>query len=130
MDRDKLGIGLKSRAKQFRRTQTTDRGRVSGMGAVGGPLQDPQWDGFFQAMAEQGVSGLRDDSAGYAKGIFDSLGQNYEPTFDPFMGQQSAVATAAPQVNKQGELEGLRIQSRKSRHLGAPTAFDALMRVR
>lgn len=63
---DPLGVGLKSRAKQSRwRNRDQTRGRNLG------PLSDPQWDAFFQAMDEQNVSKLADSSVGAARGMWD-----------------------------------------------------------
>lgn len=63
---DPLGVGLKSRAKQSRwRNRDQTRGRNLG------PLSDPQWDAFFQAMDEQNVSKLADSSVGAARDMWD-----------------------------------------------------------
>lgn len=53
---DPLGIALKQRARDTRADLNP-----TGLGSMG-PLMDPMWDGFMQAMSEQGVDRLGDDS--------------------------------------------------------------------
>lgn len=74
-DDDSLGIGLQARAADRRMLkrntdmQTMSPGEWNNRN-IGGPAVDPQWDGFFQALHEQGVSGVADDSVGMDKGMW------------------------------------------------------------
>lgn len=59
---DKLGIGLRQRAKEAHRAFETEgrdyaksQGQLVSFGQLG-PLRDPMWDAYFQALDEQGVS--------------------------------------------------------------------------
>lgn len=61
-------IGLESRAADRRRNYAMGEG--FGTGANLGPLPDPKWDGFFQALSEKGVRRLADNSVGEATGQF------------------------------------------------------------
>lgn len=83
---DPGGISLMNRARQNRlEYEQQNRGRNFG------PLSDPRWDGFFQAMNEAGVSRIADNSVGEARGMFpgkEPLPSTYDPTY-----QQSAVDT-------------------------------------
>lgn len=68
-----------------------------------GPLHSAQWDGFFQALQDQGVKRLADNSIGQARGMFP--GQEATPnTYDPRY-QTSAVAAAGPS-NQVGAMPG------------------------
>lgn len=83
---DPLGIALKSRASQSRQNYALNEGWGHPMF---GPLPDPQWDGFFQSLAESGVSRLGDNSVGEAKGMFPGAKPNVA-TYDPSY-QTSAI---------------------------------------
>lgn len=64
-----------------------------------GPAPDPSWDGYFQAMGEQGVDNLADNSVGAKRDMWSPhqpLPSTYNPNF-----QTSALAglrMAKPQV--------------------------------
>lgn len=76
---DPLGIAVQGRAQAARQKQHLDDWGHPTFG----PLPDPKWDGFFQAMGEQGVTGLADDSVGVKKGMFSAtpdLPDTYDPT--------------------------------------------------
>lgn len=90
-DPDRLGIGLKSRAKRERMSADPREG----FGRHVGPLGDPQWAGFFQALQEAGVDRVADNSVGEARGMFPQSAP-YEHTFDPMQGQTSAVLASGP----------------------------------
>lgn len=95
MNNDPLGIGLKMRAQEHRRqfdetgrTNALNHGQMVGFGHLG-PLQDPMWEGLFQAMDEQGVDKTAGgDSNGYS-GLPESTAGIYKPTYGT--GQQSAA---------------------------------------
>jgi hypothetical protein len=89
LSNDPLGIGLITRAQDRRRNYAMGEG--FGNGGFGGPLPDPAWDGFFQALSEKGVRGLADNSVGEAKGMFPESGSTVS-TYDPSF-QTSAVDT-------------------------------------
>lgn len=112
---DPAGASLKARAGARRDTY-----RYQNLGKNMGPLSDPAWDGFMQAMGEAGVSGLADNSVGVKKGMF-SPGAAYQPTYNPLMGQSSAV-DAMPSVgigsSTQGAIDGL------DRAIGTPGGFE------
>lgn len=80
---DPLGIGLRSRAAQAK-----TRRNPTGLGSMG-PLGDPQWDAFFQALDENGVDRLADNSVGVKRGMFPQ-GPPRASTYDPAT-QSSAV---------------------------------------
>lgn len=64
---DPLGIAVQGRAQAARQTQhLQDWGHPSF-----GPLPDPKWDGLFQAMGEQGVTGVADNSVGAKRGMWN-----------------------------------------------------------
>lgn len=73
-----------------------------------GPLPDPKWEGLFQAMQEQGVDKVADNSVGEARGMwgngtsdpyrprFSSLPSTYNPNYQqsalgPLQGLQNAM---------------------------------------
>lgn len=74
------------------------------------------WEGLFQAMDEQGVEKVADNSVGAARGMWGGGGVS-TPTFDPRF-QHSAGSTAADvyRKNQTGELEhaGFNFQPRPS----------------
>lgn len=112
---DPLGIAVQGRAQQARQAQhLQDWGHPTF-----GPLPDPKWDGFFQAMGEQGVTGLADDSVGAKEGMWSDTSRSWEPTFDPSF-QTSAVSTASPQINNKGEQTGTLFTPRSSNNIAGP----------
>ena len=110
---DPLGIGLKARAANQRRDL-----EVRNLGHNYGPLSDPAWDGFFQAMNEAGVDNLADNSMGAARGMFSAkppLPSTFNPAF-----QTSATMGMTPtnQIGVPGvvpSLEGLFAATRRPR---------------
>lgn len=98
---DPLGIGLRQRAREHtQRFQDTNRelgkqhGQLVSFSNLG-PLSDPAWDAFKQAMYEQGV-----DKVGV-----DTGGSGYSPTFNPRT-QQSAVLRGDGPAQRQGMTSG------------------------
>ena len=75
----------------------------------------PEWDAYFQALDEQGVSGLADDSVGQAKGMFPLTRPQPRTAEGP-----GAVQTFSPLGPNMG-----------SNQIGVPgiPALDALERV-
>lgn len=109
---DPLGIAVQGRAQQARQAQhLKDWGHPTF-----GPLPDPKWDGFFQAMGEQGVTGVADDSVGVKKGLWSDTSRSWEPTFDP-ASQTSAQTTAAPQIGNTGNQVGYHLTPRPSNNI-------------
>ena len=83
-------------------------------------LQDPSWRRWFDTLKAQGVDKL---AAG------PSFNEPYQPTFDPSRGQSSAVASAAPLVDKQGAVSGYKIQGRSQKPTMAnPSSIDGILR--
>jgi hypothetical protein len=85
---DPLGIDVQSRGINRRWNYGIEHpeARLSG-----GPLPDPRWEGFFQAMSDQGVTKMADNSVGQARGMFApkaAAPSTYNPDF-----QGSAVDT-------------------------------------
>lgn len=92
---DPLGIAVQGRAQAARQSRhlNEDWGHPTF-----GPLPDPKWDGFFQAMKEQGVTGLADNSVGVKKGMFGAAppsADTYNPQF------QTTALTPSRQINAQ-----------------------------
>lgn len=96
---DPLGISLKERARQQRQLRegvgALQRGQrelqAPGMGLYGplhsslgtplsGPIPDPQWEGFFQALNEADVDRLADESVGIKRGMFQAPLQGLQQT--------------------------------------------------
>lgn len=65
----------------------------------GGPINTlgmpKEWQRWFDRLKQQGVTGLGDNSAGEARGMFASGASPYTPTFDP-QAQRSAVIESGP----------------------------------
>lgn len=53
-NQDPLGLDVKGRAREQRLRQS-----LQGLIPVGGPLPDPNWEGFFQSMDDQNVAGIQ-----------------------------------------------------------------------
>lgn len=87
---DRLGVGLRSRAKQ------QDRAYARQFGSAG-PLKDPMWSAMFQAMQEQGVTGLADESVGQKRGMFAPTAPGAHIGLLPH--QASASQGASNQIN-------------------------------
>lgn len=75
---DPLGIGVQARGRAHRQAY-----EMQNLGHNMGPLSSSMWDGFFQAMQEQGVRGVADNSVGVARGMFGATPQTstYDPSF-------------------------------------------------
>lgn len=84
---DPLGIGVQSRAAQNRFNFN-----VENPGTSFGPGHSAAWDGFFQAMQDQGVSNVGDSSTRMGFGPqFGALPSTFNPRF-----QTSAVQASGP----------------------------------
>lgn len=116
VNNDSLGNGLMQRAAAHRTQFNQDaqenarqHGQLVGFGQLG-PLQDPMWEGLFQAMDEQGVRGVKGGDAGGYQGLPESHAGIYQPTFNPQY-QQSAHQQMGPATglnpNMSGPLGGL-----------------------
>ncbi len=74
LDTDPLGIGLQARAADRKRAQNAQDQATMSPGEWNnrpiGPASDPQWDGFFQSLYENGVEGMADNSVGVKKGMW------------------------------------------------------------
>lgn len=91
--RDPLGLDLQRRAQRYKERDKQLAGEnwnsiasqnpnigsfgplrnLSGqLNAVSGPLPNPEWDGWFQALREQGVDNLADDSVGAKRGLWSA----------------------------------------------------------
>lgn len=82
---DPLGLAVKGRAREKRIADS-----LQGLNHVGGPLVDPNWDGFFQAAQEQG--GGKQPRFGYATQPADDLSRDPEAVAS----QMYAMPMAAP----------------------------------
>jgi len=89
-------LELRGRAKENRRMQEAESyaqtGRLPRTSFMGG--LPPQWDAWFQALEDQGVTKLGDQSVGEAKGMFPKrapLPSQFNPAY-----QSSAVLAAGP----------------------------------
>jgi hypothetical protein len=93
---DPLGIALRSRAadaKQANYLQNFGHNPIN-------IQSDPAWDGFFQALKEQGVSSLADSSVGAKKGMWsphEPLPSTYDPRF-----QSTAIRSKSNQIGSPG----------------------------
>lgn len=104
---DALGNGLMSRAAAYKndwnlqaKENARQHGQLVSFGQIG-PMGDPRWDAFFQAMDEAGVSKAGDNSMGVKQGMFGGaapLPSTFDPTF-----QRSAVVDSgrSRQINAQ-----------------------------
>lgn len=66
---DPLGLAVKGRAREKRIAD-----QLQGLNPLGGPLVDPNWDGFFQASQEAG--GGKSPKFGYASMPEDDLSRD------------------------------------------------------
>lgn len=108
---DPLGNGLKSRAAEYKNAwqqaadqNARDHGQLVSFGHIG-PLSNPAWDGFYQAMQEKGVDRLADSSVGMKKGMFG--GFDAPDTFNANF-QQSAVASKPSNQLNAHPMDGFR----------------------
>ena len=89
-----LGIGVKQRAAEHRAAD--ERAHPADLTSPGlngiNVLPDPNWDGFFQALRERGVTGVRGGPS--PKGSNQLRGTSVQPDFftggDTFMGRPTA----------------------------------------
>lgn len=113
---DALGIASRDRAHNRRWATFAETGN---MRALDGGSMMPSWDSFLERLHESGAK-VR------AGGSFN---EPYQPTFDPSRGQSSAVASAAPLVDKQGAVSGYKIQGRSQKPTMAnPSSIDGILR--
>lgn len=118
---DPQGVGLRSRAAAYKtdwgnaaKENARQHGQLVSFGQVG-PISDPKWDAFMQAMDEAGVSKVGDDSMGVEKGMWGAASPGVS-TFNPAF-QSSAVLDSgrSRQINARPHpaLEGLMRATRK-----------------
>lgn len=84
-EEDPLGLAVKGRAREKRISAS-----LQGLNQFGGPLVDPNWDGFFQAAQEQG--GGKQPKFGYESQPADDLSRDPESVAS----QMHAMPMAAP----------------------------------
>lgn len=111
---DPLGLGVKGRAREQRLAAS-----LQGLLPVGGPLADPNWEGFFQATDE--AAGGKPIKFAYGGGQRDDLSRDPEavasqingmPSAETFNGPSSQLGTplekAAPYKTDRASLKALR----------------------
>jgi hypothetical protein len=80
---DPLGLGVKGRAREKRLAAS-----MAGTQTIGGPLPDPNWDGYFQAADEVNEGGPGVKFAGGNMGGQQVQGRSAQPSL---LGLQSAL---------------------------------------
>ncbi len=83
-----------------RKEQGRANGQLVDFGQVR-PLRNPQWDAWFQALQNQGVTGLADESVGAKRGMWAPQGPGISTLMDPSTQGSAVASNPSNQLNYQ-----------------------------
>lgn len=89
-----------SQFENSRREAGRANGQLVDFGQVR-PLRNPQWDAWFQALNNQGVTGLADESVGARKGMWAPPSGGISTLMDPSIQGSSVASNPSNQLNYQ-----------------------------